>query len=100
MKFARLDDLPLFADDLSIGAALLGRARASEWRDLAPLLEARGLPKMDELLGGRYVPAVKAYFDRQYGIAGGAVTAAPRSPDGIEDLAAWKTKKNVQRRRG
>lgn len=98
MKFVSLDALPLFSDDLAIGAALLGRARAAEWRELAPLLEARGLPKMDQLLGGRYVPAVRAFFDRQYGIAGHE-TAAPRSPDGIEDLAAWKTKKHAHKRR-
>jgi hypothetical protein len=49
MKFRALADLPLFADDLAIGAALLGRPRASEWKQVAPLLEARGLPKCDAL---------------------------------------------------
>jgi hypothetical protein len=99
MKFRTLDDLPLFADDLAIGAALLGRTRASEWRDLAPLLEARGLPKMDALLGGRYVPAVRAYFDRQYGLVA-PLKPAPRGTTGIEDLSVWETRRGGRRRQG
>jgi hypothetical protein len=59
--------------------------RASEWKQIAALLEGRGLPKIDPLMGGRYVPAVKAYFDREYKV--GETDAAP---DGVEDLAAWK----------
>ena len=58
-----LDYLPLFADDSSIGAALFGPERAREWPPIASLLEGRGLPKIDQLMGGRYVPAVRAFFD-------------------------------------
>ena len=43
-----LDNLPLFATDDVLGAALLGAAaRVQEWRQMAPLLEIRGLPKVD-----------------------------------------------------
>lgn len=87
MKFRALDSLPLFSDDAAIGLALLGPGRADEWRHIAALLERRGLPKIDELLGGRYVPAIKAFFDREYGIRTGEL----RNPDGKEDLTAWKT---------
>jgi hypothetical protein len=83
------DALPLFADDAAIGNALLGPRRSREWREIAALLESRGLPKMDPLMGGRYVPAIKAFFDREYGITG----TPPIAPDGVEDLGAWKRKK-------
>ena len=39
--------LPLFASDDIIGRALLGADRVQEWQQIAPLLEARGLPKID-----------------------------------------------------
>jgi hypothetical protein len=53
-----VDQLPLFATDDLIGGALLGADRVQEWRQIAPLLETRGLPKVDQVMGGRYVPAV------------------------------------------
>jgi hypothetical protein len=90
MKSVRLDLLPLFADDKALGAVLLGSSRTAEWCQLAPLLEARGMPKIDPLMGGRYVPAVKAFFDRVYGLDNGP--AKPIVPDGVEDLGAWKQK--------
>jgi hypothetical protein len=79
-----LDSLPEFSDDLEIGRALLGAKRAREFKQIAPLLERRGLPKIDLLFGGRYVPAVRAFFDREYGLDG----AQPFAPDGMENLGA------------
>lgn len=94
MKRSPLNTLPEFADDRAIGEALLGRDRAGEWKGIAALLEPRGLPKWDNLMGGRYVPGVRAFFDREYGIG----HASPvRAPDGVEDLGAWKRNR---RRRG
>jgi hypothetical protein len=90
MRPGRIEHLPLFADDTAIGVALLGPGRAGEWRQLAALLEVRGLPRIDALMGGRYVPAVKAFFDRDYGLAG---ARSPLVPDGVEDLGAWKKRK-------
>jgi hypothetical protein len=87
---APLDRLPLFADDKAIGGALLGPKRACEWPAIASLLESRGLPKIDMLMGGRYVPAVKAFFDRDYGLAG---ASPPLALDGPEDLGAWRKRK-------
>jgi hypothetical protein len=84
--------LPLFAPDDVVGAWLLGPDRAREWQQIAPLLEARGLPKTDTLMGGRYLPAVIAFFDHLYGLdRGGDV---PSAPDGTENFAAWRQKKN------
>jgi hypothetical protein len=93
LKVNGLPDLPLFADDASIGAVLLGPARAVEFKQMAPLLETRGLPKVCQLMGGRYLPAVRAFFDHQYGLLdrnGGA----PLAPDGAEDFAKWRSRKH------
>ncbi len=67
-KFPLNGSLPLFAADDVIGAWLLGPNRLQEWQQIAPLLEARGLPKVDHLMGGRYTPAIVAFFDHQYGL--------------------------------
>ncbi len=81
------ETLPLFATDDVIGAALLGVERAREWPQIAPLLEARGLPKIDQLMGGRYIPAVRAFFDHLYGLDHGG--DVPLAPDGVEDFSGW-----------
>jgi hypothetical protein len=86
---ALLHALPLYADDLAIGAAILGPKRAAEWKALAPLLEGRGLPKIDDLHGGRYTPAIRQFYDKQHGLEG----SRPLTPDGIEELGAWKSRR-------
>ena len=90
-KASSVELLPLFATDDVIGTALLGADRVQEWRQMVPLLEARGFPKVDPLMGGRYVPAVRAYFDHQYGLDHGG--GLPLAPDGVEDFEKWKLKK-------
>jgi hypothetical protein len=83
---------PLFATDEVIGEALLGARRVKEWRQIAPMLEARGLPRVDPLMGGRYTRALIAFFDHEYGLDhGGDVLLAP---DGMENFDKWKAKKN------
>jgi len=89
-KVTSIKSLPLFATDDAIGAALLGNGRVQEWRQIAPILEARGLPKVDHLMGGRYVRAVVAFFDHQYGLDRDG--AALLAPDGVEDFDGWKRK--------
>jgi hypothetical protein len=90
-----LESLPLFATDSDLGIALLGAERAQEWHQIAPLLEARGLPKIDPLMGGRYVPAVRAFFDGLYGLD--RVTNVPLAPDGVEDFDGWKQQRRQKR---
>jgi hypothetical protein len=85
--FRDLESLPLFATDSVLGAALLGPDRVQEFRQMVPMLEARGMPKIDHLMGGRYTRAVVAWFDQQYGLNRG--TAVPLAPDGVEDFE-WK----------
>ena len=38
----------------------------SEWPAKAIILERDGLPRIDPLMGGRFWPAVKAYWFRRY----------------------------------
>jgi hypothetical protein len=62
------------------------------WRAIAPLLESEGLPRLDPLMGGRYWPAVVAFFQARYGVAQvgrvGNVMMVPGPPDGGEDWDA------------
>ena len=82
-----IEQLPLFANDREIGAALLGFERACEWKALAPLYERKGFPKIDPIMGGRYVPAIKAFFDYQYGLG----SIIPTASDGTDRPDTWKT---------
>lgn len=75
-----LDQLPLFADEKSLSDAVLGRGKYTHWRAVVPLLERRGFPTIDGLMGGRYWPAVKAFFDREYNIRGASQVSAPHQP--------------------
>lgn len=61
-------DLPLFADEALLGAALLGPDRVAEWPKIAAELEGKGLPAIDPTFRGRYTPAVRAFFDYAYGL--------------------------------
>jgi hypothetical protein len=90
-KFTLSDEKPaLFSTDDILGIFLLGPQRGPEWRQIAPLLEARGLPKVDPLMGGRYLPAVIGFFNHLYGLDRGR--GPPLAPDGVEDFAGWRQK--------
>jgi hypothetical protein len=58
------------------------------WRAIAPLLEREGLPRIDTLMGGRFWPAVVAFFHVRYGVGAvdtiGSVMVVPGPPDGEE----------------
>jgi hypothetical protein len=90
----RLDGLPLYADDLAIGAAVLGKDRAKEWAQMAPLLEQKGLPKIDTEHGGRYVQSVARWYD----YINGATTEPPRAPQGVERTEGLWDRKSQKRR--
>lgn len=89
-----LEQLPLFATDAELAGAILGDRRG-DWTSIAALLETKGLPKINMLMGGRYVPAVKQFFDADNGIL---EKVLPSDPDGVENLSAWKTKNPLKRR--
>lgn len=92
-RIVPLDRLPLFATDAELAGAILG-PRRGDWSAIAALLETRGLPRVNSLMGGRYVPAVRQFFDADNGIL---QKVLPSHPDGVENLAAWKTKSGVKR---
>lgn len=79
-RFKKLDDLPMFAGDDDLATALLGTGKITVFRSVVPLLEARGFPKVDGLMGGRYVPAVRAFFNREYRVNGEEQISKPHSP--------------------
>ena len=68
--FLTLDHLPLFADDRDVARAVVGpdMEKIRHWLASVPSLEMSGLPKRHTVYG-RYVPAVRLFYDRQYGIA-------------------------------
>jgi len=61
-----MDQMPLYPDEAMIAVAVLGSKRAKQWSSIARFLEDKhGLPRIDELMGGRYWPAVLAYFQQR-----------------------------------
>lgn len=89
---AAVADPPLFLPDEEIAQRILG-ARAREFKALAPLLERRGFPKIDAVMGGRYWPAVKRFFD----VENGLVETRPLAPSGREDVEAWRSSRQKRR---
>jgi hypothetical protein len=89
-----IDSLSMFASDDEIAVIVMGPGKASEWRQVVTLLEPRGFPKLDAMMGGRYVPAVKHYFDNEYKLTAGPAVGVP---DGPEELGACKPKRRTLR---
>ncbi|WP_354124926.1 hypothetical protein [Bradyrhizobium sp. LA6.10] len=55
-------DMPLYPTEARIARAVLGD-RAKDWKRVAKILEDKGgLPRINELMGGRFWPAVVAFF--------------------------------------
>jgi hypothetical protein len=88
MRAKTFNDLPLFASDSAISEALMGPGKVREWLAILPLLDRRGFPGIDGLMGWRYTPAVKAFFDREWKIHGSTNIRDPRG--GEERLGSWK----------
>lgn len=65
-------DFPLHPTEAEISTAVLGPNRTNEWKALAQVLERDGLPRIDPVIGRRYFPAVKQYFDRRNRVSIGA----------------------------
>jgi hypothetical protein len=74
----------LFVTEAEI-ARRLGQTRR-EWTAKAEVLERHGLPRRDPLIGGRYWPAIVAFFNRRYGVSNVEVS----QPDGGENLDALR----------
>jgi hypothetical protein len=94
-RFQPLEKLPLFATEQEIATALLGPGKVDHWQQIAPLLERRGLPTIDGLMGGRYTPAVRKFFDRNYRVGEDGQVAS--TPHAAAELGSWQGKKNTRR---
>lgn len=95
LAFKTLSQLSVFATDQEIATAVVGRTRAEHWRkNVLPILEARGFPRVDALHGGRSTLLVAKFYDGYFGITAGFTNA---QPDGEEDLGAWTRKRTRKR---
>lgn len=81
---ATLREQGLFPCEAEI-ARRLSQAPA-EWSAKAAILERDGLPRIDPIMGGRFWPAVDAYWRRRYGLS----TVEVSNPDGEENLDALR----------
>jgi hypothetical protein len=88
--YARLAE-PLYASEELVADAVLGPGHLREWRERAPILERDGLPLIDELMGGRYLPAVRKFFDLRNGVLTGQ--AVPQRADAKENFPCRKPPK-------
>ena len=70
----------LYPSEAEIARELLGD-RARQWPEVAAVLEREGLPRIDPIMGARYFPAVRAFFDRRHGLHNNPV---PSQSDGME----------------
>jgi hypothetical protein len=95
-----IEQLPLFADEKSLSDAVLGRGKYSHWRAVVPLLERRGFPTIDGLMGGRYWPAVKAFFDREYKIDAAYHVSAPDGPEDLGGMERIRADRKAAKRKG
>lgn len=95
-RFRALESLPLFASEEEISAAILGPGKTVAWRGIVKILEDRGLPRIDGLHGGRYVPAVKAFYDDMYGVRQGGRPAP--EPDRPAEIGKWDRQRRNGRR--
>ncbi|SIT52637.1 conserved hypothetical protein [Mesorhizobium prunaredense] len=84
---SRLDDLPLFASDLEIAEAVVGKRYAKEWAQtrLPTLAGKTGFPPIDPFHEGRPVPLVRRFYESYLGLGGVG------APQGAADPAAWKS---------
>ena len=76
------DNDALFLPDAEIARRVIGKQREREWQGIAIVLERQGLPKPDPMMGGRYWPAVKAFFDRRHRLSD---SIGPSANDGEEN---------------
>lgn len=89
----RFADLPLFASDAELAAALFGRRAAAKHSLIDMLARRPGFPPIDEVMGGRYIPAVKAFFDHRYKLR----DTSPAKPQGVE--GTWENR-TARKRQG
>lgn len=81
----------LYPDEAELGRVLLGK-RASQWPTIAKIEERAGLPRVSLQYGGRYWPAVKAFYDRRHQLLE-QQSAPPEDERQGENFDAWKSRR-------
>jgi hypothetical protein len=87
---------PLYPREDEIAVLVLGK-RHKEWPHIASYLEHKhGMPCIDEIMGGRFWPAIEAFFRARHGVAlddapqlapkSSRVRVVPFRPDGKDNL--------------
>lgn len=101
---SRAEPIPLFPSEAALARAIVGPDCVKDWPEIAQQLERRGFPRVHPLMGGRYFPAVLAFFQRDNGLPLSAdepqATIAPSlKPDGQETFNAPTARSHQRRRR-
>ncbi|ESX86959.1 hypothetical protein X755_29555 [Mesorhizobium sp. LNJC405B00] len=88
---SQLDNLPLFASDMEIAIAIVGKKRAKKWKETRlPTLEGKaGFPPIDPFHEGRPVPLVKRFYESYLGLS----ARGGLRPDGAENPEVWKNRR-------
>ena len=77
--------IPFYWSEATTADFVLGPGHQREWKDRVKMLERSGLPQIDPVMGGRYGPAVKAFFDRRHGLTDKTIPTKADQPE------RWKT---------
>jgi len=83
-KIASVQDQGLFPSETEIARRLSQDPKA--WAAKSLMLEREGLPLVDPIMGGRFWPAVHAFWHHRYGLS----TVQASQPDGEENLDALR----------
>lgn len=81
----------LYPDETELARVLLGK-RAKEWPAIAKVEERAGLPRVSLQYGGRYWPAVRAFYDRRHQLIEQQSAAADEREG--ENFDAWKPRRS------
>ena len=79
-----LEPSSLYPSEEEIAQRVLGEGKVKQWIALVPTLEREGLPRVDPLFGGRFWPAVRAWFEQRNGLRPELV------PSGADGQEVWK----------
>jgi hypothetical protein len=74
----------LYPSEEEIAQCVLGEGKVKQWAALVPTLEREGLPRVDPLFGGRFWPAVRAWFEQRNGLRRELV------PSGADGQEVWR----------
>jgi hypothetical protein len=80
LRSSNFEPSSLYPGEEEIARYVLG-SRSRQWSRIAPLLEREGLPQIDPLTGGRFLPAVLAFLERRHGLR---IEQVPANADGEE----------------